>query len=447
MKYFNKLSHQLLILIIVVFLAFFLTLGIILPQVIVPSAESNIYSYLREPLEFVQSDINEDLVTTEIAYLYKIGNTVAYSDNIHDIIEFKDVNDIMGAFIDNYGKFIYKNQIYYYYTLHNDDVTKIALTNDTYIEKTKQDILDAVFPVVIVAFLVIAFILILWGSLIVRKIEKLKEKIDNIDNDQYDHSISFQIDDEMRSLELAIEDMRVSLKNQEEYRNQMYQNISHDFKTPLTVIKSYIEAYNDKIEDANTVIDVISEQTDKLELKVHSLLYLNKLDYLKDNKKVDYKLVDIKEIVNTAIKEFKFRRKDVKFEVSFDKNSKFYGTHDYFETVIDNLLANFMRYAESTIKITAKNNRLTLYNDGHNIDDTLLEGIFTPFRKGIKGEFGLGLSIVKKTLLLMNYDIKVKNEKKVYPLLYLRRLLNNRGLFFFIPNAFEFREKIKSYLK
>ena len=139
---------------------------------------------------------------------------------------------------------------------------------------------------------------------------------------------------------------------------------------------------------------------------------MNKLDYLKDNKKVDYELVDIKEIVNTAIKEFKFRRKDVKFEVSFDKNSKFYGTHDYFETVIDNLLANFMRYTESTIKITAKNNRLTLYNDGPNIDEDLLEGIFTPFRKGIKGEFGLGLSIVKKTLLLMNYDIKVKNEKK-----------------------------------
>ena len=401
MKYFNKLSHQLLILIIVVFLAFLLTLGIILPQVIVPSAESNIYSYLREPLEFVQSDINEDLVTTEIAYLYKIGNTVAYSDNIHDIIDFKDVNDIMDAFTDNYGKFIYKNQIYYYYTLHNDDVTKIALTNDTYIEKTKQDILDAVFPVVILAFLIIALILIFWGSFIVRKIEKLKQKIDNIDNDNYDHSISFQIDDEIRSLELAIEDMRVSLKNQEEYRNQMYQNISHDFKTPLTVIKSYIEAYNDKIEDANTVIDVISEQTEKLELKVHSLLYLNKLDYLKDNKKVD-----------TAIKEFKFRRKDVKFVVTFDKNSKFYGTYDYFETVIDNLLANFMRYAESTIKILVKNNRLTLYNDGPNIDDTLLEGIFTPFRKGIKGEFGLGLSIVKKTLLLMNYDIKVKNEKK-----------------------------------
>ena len=37
---------------------------------------------------------------------------------------------------------------------------------------------------------------------------------------------------------------------------------------------------------------------------------------------------------------------------------------------------------------------------------------FTPFRKGIKGEFGLGLSIVKKTLCIIGYDINIKNEKK-----------------------------------
>ena len=211
---------------------------------------------------------------------------------------------------------------------------------------------------------------------------------------------------------MAIEDMRISLKDQEEYRNQMYQNISHDFKTPLTVIKSYIEAYHDDMEDASTVLTVISEQTEKLELKVHSLLYLNKLDYLKNNMKKEYTIVDMEKIVAAAIREFKFRRRDVKFIVSFDKNSKFYGTEEYFETIIDNLLANFLRYADKTIKITAKNNRLTLYNDGPNIDSSLLDGIFTPFRKGIKGEFGLGLSIVKKTLLLMDYDITIKNEKK-----------------------------------
>ena len=70
-----------------------------------------------------------------------------------------------------------------------------------------------------------------------------------------------------------------------------------------------------------------------------------------------------------------------------------------------------MRYANTTIKITAKQGKLTLYNDGANIENDFLEGIFTPFRKGIKGEFGLGLSIVKKTLNIIGYDIVIKNEK------------------------------------
>ena len=53
-----------------------------------------------------------------------------------------------------------------------------------------------------------------------------------------------------------------------------------------------------------------------------------------------------------------------------------------------------------------------LYNDGDKIDKDFLEVIFTPYRKGIKGEFGLGLSIVKKTLNVIGYDITIKNEKK-----------------------------------
>ena len=412
MKFSSKLSHQLVLLIIVIFAIVFLMLSVILPQVVIPITEKNIYNYLREPLEFVQSDIDKNLVTTEIAYLYQFGDTVAYSDNLHDIIKFDNVRDILPKFSGAYGKFTYRNKVYYYYVLHDADITKISLTNDTYITQTKQDILNAIMPVVVITFLIIALALILWSSVLVRKIEKLKGKIDNIDDDNYNHAIEFQVDDEIRSLELAIEDMRISLKNQEEYRNQMYQNISHDFKTPLTVIKSYIEAYNDKIETADVVIPVISEQTDKLEFKVHSLLYLNKLDYLKETETVGHNLVDVKKIVEKAKEEFKFRRKDVEVVIQFDKNSKFYGTEGYWETIIDNLLANFVRYAESTIKITAKNNRLTLYNDGPNIDPDLLEGIFTPFRKGIKGEFGLGLSIVKKTCNLIGYDITIKNEKK-----------------------------------
>ncbi len=413
MKHFKcHLSRQLLLIIIAVFGIIFLFLGILLPRVLIPVAEKNIYNYLKAPLSFVEKNIDKNLSQTQIAYLYKFDNSVVYSENIDQIIGIKKVEDLLPYFKKEYGKFIYQRQVYYYYTLHNNDITKIAFTNDKYITQIRSDLLKAILPVLFISFASVACILILWSGVIVKKIEKLKLKIDHIDDNDYQQNIDFFVDDEIKSLAYAIEDMRISLKNQEEIRNQMYQNISHDFKTPLTVIKSYVEAYEDDVEEASTVLPVIKEQTEKLEQKVHSLLYLNKLDYLKDIKTDEKVLVDLPSIVDEAIKKFKFQRKDIKFITSFDKTSKFYGTTEHFETILDNLLQNFMRYASTTIKITTKNNRLILYNDGPNIDADLLDGIFIPFRKGIKGEFGLGLSIVKKTLNLMNYDIHVKNEKK-----------------------------------
>ena len=277
---------------------------------------------------------------------------------------------------------------------------------------TKTSILSAIFPTLLGTFLLIGLTLVFWSTIVVRKIEKLKDKIDNIDNPDYNHKIDFQVDDEMKSLALAIEDMRISLINQEEYRNQMYQNISHDFKTPLTVIKSYIEAVEDGVEDETTALTTIKEQTNKLEQKVHSLLYLNKLDYLKNTKNVTMEEINMTDIINTEVEKFKFHRKDIKFEVNIDKKSTFYGSVENWETILDNILSNFMRYTKTTIKITVRQNKIILYNDGEPIEKDFIEAICTPFRKGIKGQFGLGLSIVKKTLNLMDYDITIKNEKK-----------------------------------
>ena len=402
----NRLSKQLLSLIVIVFTIVFICLGIILPQMLIPVAEENIYNRLKEPLEVIRTDVDSKdyLNNTKVGYIYIIPNEVVISENIHSIIKYKNIKNI--------GKFKYDNQNYYYYKITSGDITKIALTNDSYINETKEDILKAILPVVLFTFALISLILVVWSSIIVRKIEKLKNKVDNIDNEDYNHNIDFKIDDEIRSLGLAIEDMRISLKNQGEYRNQMYQNISHDFKTPLTVIKSYIEAVNDKVEKPKNAFHIIEEQTNKLEQKVHSLLYLNKLDYLKDTKDIDIKVVDMKEILKEEIEKFKFQRKELKFILETDKKSVYYGTKEHWETILDNLLGNFLRYADTKIKITAKNNRIILYNDGPHIDTNLLEGIFTPFRKGIKGQFGLGLSIVKKTVNILGYDVVVKNEKK-----------------------------------
>lgn len=408
-----KLSKQLLIIIAIAFALLFTSLGVILPKVLIPVAEANLYNYLSEPLKYMDGEFDKKLDNTEVAYLYVLDKyNMLASDNLNDIIKIKDPKDLLNKITDVYGKFDYNHRTYYYYTITNDNIIKIAISNDNYINRTKANILGTIFPIVLITFLIIGLILGVWSLIIVLKIEKLKLKIDNIDNLDFDHSIEMESDDELKSLALAIEDMRVSLINQEKYRSQMYQNISHDFKTPLTVIKSYIEAVEDEVEDERTALQVIKQQTSKLEQKVHSLLYLNKLDYLKDSKINKNEQVDMVSIINSEVEKFKFHNKEIDFVTDIDKKSKYYGTNEHWETIFDNLLGNFMRYAKKTIKITAKQNKLILYNDGENIDKNLLEGIFTPFRKGIKGEFGLGLSIVKKTLNIMDYDIIIRNEKK-----------------------------------
>ena len=408
----QTLSKQLIIIIFLVFSIAFICLGVVLPKTLIPLAENNVYRYLSEPLKFMQSNFDKDLSSSEIAYLYIIDQKIVTSDNLTEVMGFDNPLFIIKKIKNNtYGKFIYKHNTYYYYTIKAEQVTKIALTNDTYINKTKADILAAILPIVLGTLIIVGLILVIWSSIIIYKIDKLKSKVDNIDNEDYNHTIDFKANDEIKSLGYAIEDMRISLKSQGEYRNQMYQNISHDFKTPLTVIKSYIEAVHDEVEDKDKALQVIEEQTEKLENKVHSLLYLNKLDYLKDSKPKIEK-IDMEKLINDEVSKFKWKRKDVEFIVEYDHKSVYFGTVEHWETILDNLLNNFMRYASTTIKINAKQNKIILYNDGSNIDNDLLEGIFTPFRKGIKGEFGLGLSIVKKTLCIIGYDINIKNEKK-----------------------------------
>jgi len=203
-----------------------------------------------------------------------------------------------------------------------------------------------------------------------------------------------------------------NLKIQEEYKNQVFQSISHDLKSPISVINSHIEALDDGMINQEEFETVVRTQVHKLEYKVHSLLYLNKLNYMQDLNAYQSEKIDVKLIAKEAMTKFKYQRPDVNFKTSFSGNTVFRGNEEAWEAIIDNLLNNFMRYATSEIKITIKNNQIIFYNDGPPIDEKVLVDVFTPYKKGINGLFGLGLSIVKRTIKMLKYEIEVKNETK-----------------------------------
>ena len=414
----KNLTEQLFVVCMIIVGIMVISLGIILPNMLLPIYETNVYNYLRQPLRFLNNE--EDILTTnintEVAYIYISANKmVSISENLSDIIDISNIDKLLSKLdlTKETNKLNYKRNNYYYVTSISDNIIRVALTDDTYITKMKRSILVIIFEVVGISFILVSFFVLNWSNHLVKRIKKIKDKIDNMNNDNYSHTADTKYSDELYTLDRAVADMHLYLTEQEEYKNQMYQNISHDFKTPITVMKSYIEASEDGIQTKDEALRIIKEQLEKLEIKVHSLLYLNKLNYLKtelDNLDDEY---DVSIIIKSSISKFKVSRPDVEFVLDIDKKCKmFRGSADMWEAIIDNILNNFIRYARKKIKITVRNNKIILYNDGENIDENVLNNIFTPYEKGIKGVFGLGLSIVKKTLHLLNYDISIENVKK-----------------------------------
>lgn len=409
MKKIN-LSKQLIFIIVSVFIVIYIMLAILIPSLLTPIYENNIYHILKQPLDLVETD-TINLSTTEIAYIYIYSNnTIRYSTNLEDVTTLKP-EDIINYIESSSGKFKYLNKTYYYNTVKVNNGIKIALTNDNYTHQFKKEILYTILPILGLTFFITLGLVLLWSRMLIQKIEHLKQKIDNLDNPKYKNDSKYRIEDELSELSNAIDEVKIAINEQEEYKNQMYQSISHDLKTPITVIKSYVEGIEDGVQTEAEGINVIKEQINKLELKVHSLLYLNKLNYLETQEQIKNEKVNIEEIINSSVKKFNVQKPNLEFITEIDKK-EYDGTVDLWEAIIDNLLANFIRYAESQIKITTKNNKIIFYNDGPNIDENILNDIFTPYKKGIKGQFGLGLSIVKKAVVLLGYEITVHNEKK-----------------------------------
>ena len=151
-----------------------------------------------------------------------------------------------------------------------------------------------------------------------------------------------------------------------------------------------------------------TKQADILNHKVKQLIELTKLEHnVTEQERQD---ISIREVIQHIYDQQKFRRDDVQFILDLDQ-STYYGVYDYFFSAFSNIVDNMLRYAASKISITLKNNVLTFENDGEHIEESMIQTLFKPYEKGPKGQFGLGLSIVKKTMDLFQLSIEVYNTK------------------------------------
>ena len=146
------------------------------------------------------------------------------------------------------------------------------------ISAIRQQIINTLY----ITFVIVGVVIFLWVSSLIKPLKQIRKYIEDIRNDE-ESELKINRKDEIGIVSDELIAMKEEINRQSKIKEEMIHNISHDLKTPIALIKSYSQSVKDDIYpygDKNSSMDVIIENADRLDNKVRSLLYLNRLDFL-----------------------------------------------------------------------------------------------------------------------------------------------------------------------
>ncbi|MBS5115142.1 MAG: HAMP domain-containing histidine kinase [Erysipelotrichaceae bacterium] len=272
-----------------------------------------------------------------------------------------------------------------------------------------QSILNELVYVQYIVLFIVALVMVIWVGTLIKPLYQIENYINKIKHGEKG-KLNIKRKDEIGKVSTALIEMEIELEKQESLKEELMHNISHDLKTPIAVIKSYSESMKDDIYPYGTKessLDVILENANRLEDKVKSFLYLNRLDYLKQDE-IELEEINMIQLITKVKEQLDVNNNLIDINL-LDDEVYFLGQEEHWRNVVENIIENAKRYCHQKILITLGKDMLAIYNDGPEIEDELIKTIFNPFTKGEKGNFGLGLSIVKKVVDMFGYQIMVEN--------------------------------------
>jgi len=210
-------------------------------------------------------------------------------------------------------------------------------------------------------------------------------------------------------------------------RTDFVANVSHELKTPLTLIKGYIETLEDRAindtEKARKFISIIKEHANRLENIIEDLLSLSELELSKDClNKTEF---DLKRLTYEITLSFGYALDTKRHVLSIDQQGNDFrikADRDKIEQIIVNLIDNAIKYTNEAgqinIYIFEQQNEITItiQDNGMGIPKEDVDRVFERFYRVDKarsrelGGTGLGLGIAKHIVLAHNGQISIESE-------------------------------------
>ena len=220
-------------------------------------------------------------------------------------------------------------------------------------------------------------------------------------------------------------DIIESERMQEAKRKEFIATISHELKTPITIISGQLEGmiYNiGKYKDRDTYLKKSYESTQELKTLVEEMIQVSKYEILERPSQT--KEIDLLELINRLLKRqtYLIEEKEITVNVYGEENFTIEVDEERITKAISNIINNGIKYSpnnsELNIRLLNKDKKiLEIQNTGTTIDEKLIDKIFKPFfrveksRNRKTGGSGLGLYIVSQVLKEYNFKYNIKNRK------------------------------------
>lgn len=243
-------------------------------------------------------------------------------------------------------------------------------------------------------------------------ITQLQNGVERIQEDNLDFHIEYDGDDELGRLCCSMEKMRRELRQKHkalweslEQRKLLNASVSHDLRTPITILKGYLDYLEKNIpQDKLTedmLLDTVSSMqgaVNRLELYVESVRDIEKIENIEIEKRSE----NVKLLLNELRSNVRQLAGNKEIIISNDiTEDKIQIDKGVFFRILENLLQNALRYAEKQVNINLSHKKdfliLTVKDDGKGFSAADLEKATTVFYSNDKEKqhFGIGLSVCK----------------------------------------------------
>lgn len=288
--------------------------------------------------------------------------------------------------------------------------------------------------IIVIVLLSLSWLISYYVSLkLARPLKQLEQKASLLSKN--DPNLVFDVKgyDEVESLSETLNYANKEICKSSKLQKSIIANVSHDLRTPLTLIKAYAEMIKDisgnNPEKRNEHLDIIIKETDRLTSLVNNILEISKLE---NNMELVITRFNLSKMVEETVLAFDILSNEgYVFKTNVDPNIYVEGDEEKLKQALYNLISNAVNYTiekEVTVNLTFNEGKalVEVIDKGNGIPEDKLETIWERYYRDDENHVrsvvgsGLGLSIVKGVFEKHNLEYGVKSK------------INEGSIFYFV---------------